>query len=286
MPLRRIEAAGMPQPRCFGAALMIAPFMVVTRPRRTLPRMRSIPPATHRRSLGGVGAEEELAHRIREIHTDSRGAFGALQIAGITRWKSRSMTRQDRSAVPAPDLVLLDFTAPMPGLKLVGDITCMPTAGGRLYPATVVDLCTREVVGWSMADHMRTQLVDDAIRMAHAGGHTAGNAIFHSYRGSRYNSRQFWATQAELDIRQSFGRTGLRFANAAAGSFFAILKAEIGTTVWETRTQARQDVFRWIAGHYNRERLHSTIGYITPYEARTRYRQRLDLAALNGSASI
>ncbi|MFF1278263.1 DDE-type integrase/transposase/recombinase [Streptomyces marokkonensis] len=140
------------------------------------------------------------------------------------------MTRQDHSAVPAPDLVLLDFTAPMPGLELVGDITCMPTAEGRLYPATVIDLCTREVVAWSMADHMRTQLVDDAIRMAHASGHTASNAIFHSDGGSRYTSRQFRFTQAELDIRRSFGRTGLRFANAAAGSFFAILKAEIGTT--------------------------------------------------------
>lgn len=82
-----------------------------------------------------------------------------------------------------------------------------------------------------------------------------------------------------MDIRQSTGRTGSCFDNAAAESFFAVLKAEIGTTVWETRAQARQDVFRWIAEHYNRERLHSTIGYITPYQARIRCHQRLDLAA-------
>ncbi|MEU3098587.1 IS3 family transposase [Streptomyces sp. NPDC006967] len=185
-----------------------------------------------------AGIEEELAHRIREIHTDSMGAYGALritrelrrrghvvnrkrvarimrerQIAGTTRRKSRSLTRQGRSTAPAPDLVLRDFTAPMPGLKLVGDITCMPTAEGWLYLATVIDLCTREVVGWSMADHMRAQLVEDAIRMAPAGEHTAGNAIFHSDRGAQYASRQFRATLTELDIRQSVDRTGSCFDN-------------------------------------------------------------------------
>ncbi|MEU8435969.1 DDE-type integrase/transposase/recombinase [Streptomyces sp. NPDC029216] len=94
------------------------------------------------------------------------------EIVGITRRKSRSLTRQDRTAPPAPDLIPRDFTAPLPGLKFVG--TCLPTAEGWLYLATVIDLCTRDVVGWSMADHMRTELVADAIRMARAGGHTAG----------------------------------------------------------------------------------------------------------------
>ena len=122
-----------------------------------------------------VDEEEELARQIREIHTDSRGAYGALritralrvqghvvnrkrvarvmrerQIAGITRRKSRSLTKPDRTAPPAPDLIQRDFTAPMPGLKLVGDITCLSTAEGWLYLATVIDLCSREVVGWSM----------------------------------------------------------------------------------------------------------------------------------------
>jgi putative transposase len=156
----------------------------------------------------------------------------------------------------------------------------MSTDGrGVAVPGDVIDMCTREVVGWSMADHMRTELVVDAIRMAHAGGHTAGNAIFHSDRGSQYTSNQFRALLGELDIRQSTGRTGSCFDNAAAGSFFAVLKAEIGMTVWDTRAQARQDVFRWIAEHYNRERIHSTIGYITPYQERLRRHQRLGLAA-------
>ncbi|WP_405585558.1 integrase core domain-containing protein [Streptomyces sp. NBC_01190] len=115
--------------------------------------------------------------------------------------------------------------------------------------------------------------------MAHAGGHTAGNGIFHSDRGSQYTSHQFRELLTELDMRQSTGRTGSCFDNAAAESFFAVLKAQIGTTVWESRAMARQDVFRWIAEHYNRERIHSTIGYITPYQARLRCHQRLDLAA-------
>lgn len=89
---------------------------------------------------------------------------------------------------------------------------------------------------------------------------------------------------AESDVRQSTGRTGSCFDNAAAESFFAILKAEIGTTVRETGAQARQDVFQRIAEHYNRERIHSTIGCVTPYRARTRCHRRLDLAAQNGSA--
>lgn len=167
----------------------------------------------------------------------------------------------------------------MPGLKFVGDITCLPTAEGWLYLATVIGLCTREVVGWPLADHMRTELVVNAVRMAHAGGHTAGNAIFHSDRGSQCTSRQFRDVLVESDVRQSTGRTGSCFDNTAAESFLAVLKAEIGTTVWASRAQARQDVFRWIAEHYNRERIHSTIGYITPYQARIRCHQRLDLAA-------
>ncbi|MEU2780014.1 DDE-type integrase/transposase/recombinase [Streptomyces sp. NPDC007162] len=124
----------------------------------------------------------------------------------------------------------------MPGLKFVGDTTCLPTAEGWLYLATMIDLCTREVVGWSMADHMRTELVADAIRMAHTGGHTAGNAIFHPDRGPQGASHQFRALLGELDIRQSTGHTSSGFDNAAAESFFAVLKAEIGTTVGDPRT--------------------------------------------------
>ncbi|MEV0734830.1 hypothetical protein AB0I51_02455 [Streptomyces sp. NPDC050549] len=98
------------------------------------------------------------------------------------------------------------------------------------------------------------------MRIAHADGHTAGNAISHTDRGSQYTSVQFRETLAELDVRQSTGRTGSCFDNAAAESCFVVLKSEIGTTAWPARKQARQDVFGWIAQHDNRQRIHSTIG--------------------------
>ena len=155
-------------------------------------------------------AEDELAQEIAEIHAASGGAYGAIRvtrelrargrvvnkkrvarimkergIAGITRRKRKSLTKADKKAPPAPDLIRRDFTAVMPGIRLVGDITYLPTSEGWLYLATVIDLCTREVVGWSMAEHMRASLVIDAVRMAHAAGRVEGNAIFHSDRGSQ-----------------------------------------------------------------------------------------------------
>jgi len=249
-------------------------------------------------------AEDELAAEIVEIHAASGGAYGAIRvtreprargqvvdkkrvarimkehgIAGITRRKRRSLTKADRKAPPAPDLIRRDFTAVMPGIRLVGDITYLPTSEGWLYLATVIDLCTREVVGWSMADHMRAGLVIDAVRMAHAAGRVEGNAIFHSDRGSQYTSKEFSDELSRLDMRQSTGRTGSRFDNAAAESFFAVLKSKIGVREWASRALARSQVFRWIAGYYNRRRLRSTIDYLTPVQARVRYGQPVALAA-------
>ncbi|MEV6332096.1 DDE-type integrase/transposase/recombinase [Streptomyces sp. NPDC051909] len=107
------------------------------------------------------------------------------EIVGITRRKSRSLTTQDRTAPPAPDLILRAFTAPLPGLTFVGDITCLPTAEGWLYLATVIDLCRREVVGWSMADHMRTELVADAVPDESPLPSTAGPRCLNGSAGTR-----------------------------------------------------------------------------------------------------
>ncbi|WP_416237863.1 IS3 family transposase [Streptomyces sp. NEAU-W12] len=204
---------------------------------------------------GKAGEEENPTRRIREIHTASHGACGArritqeprgpgcvvhrrsvarimreYEITGTTRRRSRSLTKQDRTAPPAPDLIQRDFTAPAPGLKPVGDITCLPTAEAWLYPATVIDLCPREVVSWSTADHLRTELVTDAVRMVHAGGRTAGDAIFRPDRGPHCFFHRFRGIMAESNMRQSTGRTGSRFDDAAE-SFYTALRAEIGTTV-------------------------------------------------------
>jgi transposase InsO family protein len=240
-------------------------------------------------------AEDELAEEIREIHTASRGAYGAPRvharlrrrgrrinrkkverimrerdIRGITRRKRRYLTRQDVKAAPSPDLVGRDFTADEPGTKLVGDITYLPTLAGWWYLATVIDLATREVIGYAMADHHRAELVVDALKMAGLRGGLKPGCIMHTDRGSEYTSGEFRKQIRKLSMRQSMGRTGSCYDNAAAESFFGLLKAEIGTTVWESHEEARADVFRFVEIEYNRTRLrkHPEYGYVTPLETR------------------
>lgn len=249
-------------------------------------------------------ANTALTETIRKIHKDSKKAYGsprvhaelvlehgmaispkrvaalmqAAQLVGVHRRKRRGLTKQDKRAAPAPDLIGRDFTAVMPGIKMVGDITCLPTREGWLYLASVLDLGTRKLLGYAMAEHMRAELVVDAVTMAATHSQLAGGAIFHSDRGSQYTSTIFRNTLTALDLRASMGRVGSCYDNAVAESWFATLKTEIGTTHWETREQARADVFAFIQ-HYNRRRRHSTIDYLTPQEAEQRYRQQLPLAA-------
>ncbi|MFI6063536.1 IS3 family transposase [Streptomyces sp. NPDC051286] len=250
--------------------------------------------------------ENELIEEIREIHASSRGAYGAPRvhaalrrkghainrkkverimrerdIRGVTRRRRRHLTQQDTKAAPAPDLVGRDFTATRPGTKLVGDITYLPTIEGWWYLATVIDLATREVIGYAMAEHHRAELVTDALRMAAGRGGLQGGCIMHTDRGSEYTSGEFRREIRELCLRQSMGRTGICYDNAAAESFFGLLKAEIGTAVWESREAARADVFRFIEVEYNRTRLrrHPEFGYLTPLETRARLQHDFTPAA-------
>ena len=248
-------------------------------------------------------AEDQLAAEIRTIHGEHKGGYGSPRvttelrrrgrpvnrkrverimrergIVGITRRRRRSLTKQDSAAAPAPDLIGRDFTAPAPGQRLVGDITYLPTAEGWLYLATTIDLFNREVVGHAMAEHMRAELVCDAVQLAHRRGLVAPDAIFHSDRGSQYSSTEFRTALKALHIKQSMGRVGSCYDNAVAESFFASLKAEIGTRVWATRAQARNAVFAYLT-YYNHNRLHSTLKQQTPHEARVCYRPPTALAA-------
>jgi transposase InsO family protein len=129
-----------------------------------------------------------------------------------------------------------------------------------------------------MAEHMRADLVSDAVELAHRRGLIQPDAIFHSDRGSQYTSVQFRATLRRLRMRASMGRVGSCYDNAVAESFFASMKAEIGTKVWATRAEARQAAFAYLT-YYNHNRLHSTLQHRTPYEARACYRQPIALAA-------
>lgn len=183
--------------------------------------------------------------------------------------------------MPAPDLVGRDFTAGTPGEKPVGDITYIATAEGWLYLATWLDLATREVTGYSMADHHRATLVADALKMAVGRGRLKPGCIAHSDRGSEYTSSELRRKIRELQLRQSMGRTGSCYDNAAAESFFAVLKEEIGTRFWPDRATARAEIFTFIETFYNRRRLrkHPQWGYVTPLEARQRHEQGHTLAA-------
>ena len=176
------------------------------------------------------------------------------------------------AGAPAADLLDRDFTAEAPGTTLVGDITYIRTWEGWLYLATVIDCFNKEVIGYAMADHMRTELVTDALDMA-ARNHTlAADCIMHSDHGTQYTSAEFRAKLDELNLRQSLGRTGVCWDNALAESFFAALKNErVYRTVYPTRKKAKQDIAHYIEIFYNHRRIHSGLGYRTPHEVRTEY---------------
>jgi putative transposase len=244
------------------------------------------PSATQRR-------REVLASQVRFAFEHSDGTSGYRRIhAQLGRWGHhyddetvRSMMRelglvpcQPRPFRPTttiagdaagiPDRVNRDFTAAAPGLKFVGDITYIRTWEGWLYLATVLDCFSKKVVGYAMADHLRTSLVTDALGMAARNiAMIRGVTIFHSDRGCQYTSQEFADFAARLGVLRSVGRTGICYDNAWAESFNGTLKVErVHRTVYPTREHARIDITRYIELRYNQIRLHSALGYQTPNE--------------------
>jgi putative transposase len=239
----------------------------------------------------------ELAEHVRRIFDDSRQTSGCRRVAaqlnrgghecsvGLIADLMRELelravqpraykrtTVRGEDPVHSPDLIEREFTAAEPGTRLVSDITYLKTGEGWLYLATVIDLATRMVVGWQLASHMRTCLVVDALQMAITGGHVQPDAIFHSDRGAQYTSTEFARFCTDNRVRTSVGRTGVCWDNAAAESFFAALKNEMyHRHNWPTRARARFAVADYIEVFYNRSRLHSTLGYRTPFEALTEF---------------
>ncbi|MEU1090096.1 DDE-type integrase/transposase/recombinase [Streptomyces sp. NPDC005892] len=181
----------------------------------------------------------------------------------------------------AADPIGRDFTAPRPGMRLVDDTTELVTVEGKLYLATCIDLATREVAGWAMADHHRAELPVAALRMAAGRGGLEDKCVMSTDRGSEYTGDEFRAEVSKLRMRQSMGRVSSCCDNAAAESWFALLKAEIGTTGRETCEAARADLCHYIGIEYNRSRLrrHPDHGYVTPLETRILLRQNLTPAA-------
>ena len=198
-----------------------------------------------------------------------------LGIRGCTPNARKRTTIPDPNAKPRPDLVRRDFTSPVPTCKLVGDITYLRTGQGWLFLATVIDLCTRMVVGWSLSDRMTADIAVAALESAKSRGYVAGNAIFHSDRGAQYTSRLLAEWARDNDVRLSCGRTGSCHDNAVAESFFATLKNEMyHRESFATRADAKHAVIRFIEAEYNRKRPHSTIGYQIPAEAMEAFFER------------
>ncbi len=192
----------------------------------------------------------------------------------------RVTTTSDTEAVTdTPDLLERDFTATRPGVKFVGDITYIHTWTGFVYLATIIDCYSKKVVGWSIKDHMRTELVTDALNNAATTTLIEADAVFHSDHGSVYTSNDYRKLVKALGMRSSMGRTGVCWDNALAESFFAALKNErVNRTVYATKAQARRDVINYIEGFYNNRRRHSALGYQRPNDVHYNYQQPLAAA--------
>jgi putative transposase len=236
---------------------------------------------------------KKLKLLISKAFENSDGTYGYRRVAAqLARWGVRAglelvrMLMRELDLVPCqprpwrptttipggaalvPDLVGRDFTAAVPGEKMVGDITYIPTWEGWLYLATVIDCATRKVVGWAMDDNYKAPLITAAIQMAARNVRLPEGALFHSDRGSNYMSAEYASVLENLGVRQSVGRTGSCFDNALAESFNAAVKVErVHRTVYPTRKKARDDIAQYIEIRYNRQRLHSGLGYQTPQEA-------------------
>jgi putative transposase len=229
------------------------------------------------RTYGYRRVHAELARRGTVVDPDTvRRVMRDLGLVACQPRPWRPVTTIAGDAGDLPDLVRRDFTADTPATKLVGDITYIRTWEGWLYLATVLDCFSKKVVGYAMAEHMRTELVADALRMAaHNVPFQPGVTIFHSDRGSQYLSAEFAVVANELGVRRSVGRTGVCYDNAWAESFNGTLKNErVNRTEYPTREHARNDVISYIELRYNQIRLHSGIDYRTPNEVESEWFER------------
>ena len=238
-------------------------------------------------------ADAELAGQIQAVHEESKGRYGAPRIhaelrrrgrrhgrkrvarlmrsAGLRgraarRWKKTTIA--DPAAAARADRIRRDFTADASKLnsRWCGDITYIGTWEGWLYLATVIDIASRRVIGYAIADHLRTELVSDALANAVAGRDPDPGVIFHSDRGCQYTSAAFASMASDCDVTLSLGRTGQCWDNALSESFFASIKGELlDHQAWPTKTAARRAIVEYI-GWYNGARLHSTLGYRSPAE--------------------
>jgi putative transposase len=238
-----------------------------------------------------------LTEKIRQIHQDSRGVYGAPRIhaelrlehnigvgrkrvarlmkaagiSGITPKKRWRTTIRIPGITPATDLVERQFRPDAPNVLWVADITYLRTGEGWLYLAAVQDTYSRQIVGWSMATNMRATLVVDALQMALHRRRPGPGLIHHSDQGSQYVSLAFGRAAGEAGIAVSMGSRGDAYDNAVAETFFATLKKElVHRRSWPSRLELQSAVFEYIEAFYNRQRRHSTLNMLSP----TNYEQQ------------
>jgi putative transposase len=239
-----------------------------------------------------------LTFRITEIHERSRGTYGyprvhaELQALGIRcsrkrvarlmrkagirgclrGRRKRRTTRRDKHATPAPDLVGRNFAATAPDRLWTADITYVHTREGFVYLSFILDVYSRRVVGWSMSNNLRTELVVEALEMALWRRRPSSGLIHHSDRGAQYTALSFGKRLEEAGVVSSMGRTGSALDNAISESFVASLKTELlHEHCFSTRAAATMAIFDYVEGFYNRQRRHSSLGYLSPsdYERAT-----------------
>jgi transposase InsO family protein len=246
--------------------------------------------------------DSQLAARVKAAHEESKGRYGSprvharlraqglrhsrkrvarlmraqgLQGRAAKRWKKTTIP--DPAAAARADRIRRDFTADASKLntRWCGDITYIATWEGWLYLATVIDIASRRVVGFALADHLRTELIAGALSNAVAARDPEPGVIFHSDRGCQYTSAAYAALADECELTLSVGRTGQCWDNALAESFFSSLKGElIDDRAWPTRAGARRAAVDYI-GWYNGTRLHSTLGYQSPADYENNHRENV-----------
>jgi putative transposase len=219
----------------------------------------------HRRRYGYRRLAEDLCDRgVRCAPARIRRLMTQRALHAIQPKKFVPKTSDGRADKPSPNLLSGNPLPDAPDLAWAGDITFIPSSTGWLYLAVVIDLCSRRIVGWSLADHMRSDLVLDALRQA-LQTRTAKLTIFHSDRGSQYGSTPFRRALAQAGLRQSMSARANPYENAWTESFIGTLKLEmLQDGCFENASDARTEIFEYIEGYYNTHRKHSAIGYQTP----------------------